>query len=129
MPLDLPASTNNQKSEHVSLSLRPTGNFWIDTGLVVLVRQFGEGDYPLRQVLGWLLSQLVQLTGKKGTYYDEATGAFREYDKSNWVYPTNLFIKVSAPHSVKNQNPRQRPLHRAAEVHAGYPAKQETRTV
>ncbi|MCX7979419.1 MAG: hypothetical protein N3A68_00025 [Bacteroidia bacterium] len=95
MPLDLPASTNNQKSEHVSLSLRPTGNFWIDTGLVVLVRQFGEGDYPLRQVLGWLLSQLVQLTGKKGTYYDEATGAFREYDKSNWVYPTNLFIKVS----------------------------------
>jgi len=95
VPLDLPESTNNQKSEHVSLSLRPTGNFWIDTGLVVLVRQFGEGDYPLRQVLDWLLSQLVQLTGKKGTYYDKATGAFREYDKSNWVYPTNLFIKVS----------------------------------
>lgn len=80
----------------VELSLsRPTGNFWVDTGLVVLVQQFGEGEYPVNAVLDWLLAQLVQPSGNKGEYYDQASGQIREYDKVNWVYPTNLFIKVS----------------------------------
>jgi hypothetical protein len=74
---------------------RPTGNFWVDTGLVVLLERFGEGQHPVRDVSDWLLSQLVQRSGNKGEYYDPATGQIREYDKVNWVYPTNLFIKVS----------------------------------
>ncbi len=74
---------------------RPTGNFWVDTGLVVLLEQFGEGEHPVNEVLGWLQGQLLQPSGNKGAYYDQATGQIREYDKVNWVYPTNLFIKVS----------------------------------
>ncbi len=74
---------------------RPTGNFWVDTGLVVLLRQFGEGEHPVEDVLQWLQSRLLQPSGNKGQYYDQATGQIREYDKVNWVYPTNLFIKVS----------------------------------
>lgn len=73
----------------------PTGNFWVDMGLVVLLERFGEGEHNVQDVLNWLLSQLVQTSGNKGEYYDQATGQIREYDKRNWVYPTNLFIKVS----------------------------------
>lgn len=80
----------------IRLSLdRPTGNFWIDTGIVVLVDQLGEGEHDAEQILQELLSKLVQPTGKKGQYYDEASRQFREYDKVNWIYPTNIFIKVS----------------------------------
>ncbi len=74
---------------------RATGNFWVDTGLVVLLERFGEGEHELQQVLGWLQSQLLQPSGNKGEYFDETSGQIREYDKINWVYPTNLFIKVS----------------------------------
>lgn len=74
---------------------RPTGNFWVDTGLVVLLEEFGEGDQPVDKILQWLRRQLLQSTGNKGQYYDRTTGQIREYDKVNWVYPTNLFIKVS----------------------------------
>nr|BAL57690.1 hypothetical conserved protein [uncultured Acetothermia bacterium]BAL59374.1 hypothetical conserved protein [Candidatus Acetothermum autotrophicum] len=74
---------------------RATGNFWVDTGLVVLLEQFGEGDHPVNEVLSWLQGQLLQPSGNKGEYYDQATEQIREYDKVNWVYPTNLFIKVS----------------------------------
>lgn len=79
---------------HLSLSCS-TGNFWIDTGLVMLIQQFGEGEHPVEGVREWLLSQILQKSGNKGEYYDEATGQIREYEKENWVYPTNLFIKVS----------------------------------
>jgi hypothetical protein len=37
---------------------RPTGNFWVDTGLVVLLGQFGEGEHEIEGVLAWLLSRL-----------------------------------------------------------------------
>jgi hypothetical protein len=74
---------------------RPTGNFWVDTGLVVLLGQFGEGEHKSEDVLRWLQSRLLQLSGNKGEYYDEQAGEIRPYDKINWVYPTNLFIKVS----------------------------------
>jgi hypothetical protein len=71
------------------------GNFWVDTGLVVLLRQFGEGEHSVEEVLRWLQSQLLQPSGNQGEYYDEQAGEIRPYDKVNWVYPTNLFIKVS----------------------------------
>ena len=73
----------------------PTSNFWVDNGLVVLVRELGEGEYTVHEVLQWLLARLVRKTGNKSEYYDEARGQVREYEKENWVYPTNLFIKVS----------------------------------
>ncbi len=74
---------------------RPTGNFWVDTGLVVLLRQFGEGEHSVEGVLKWLRRQLLQPSGNRGEYYDQENGQIREYDKFNWAYPTNLFIKVS----------------------------------
>ncbi|MCS7173477.1 MAG: hypothetical protein N0A24_08860 [Armatimonadetes bacterium] len=80
---------------------QPSGQFWIDTGLVVLVEQFGEGEHSVDDVLNWLLKQLVQPTGKKGEYYDQATKQLREYDKVNWVYPTNIFIKVAGKSGKK----------------------------
>jgi len=71
------------------------GNFWVDTGLVVLLWQFGEGEHPIEEVLRWLQSRLLQSSGNQGEYYDEQAEEIRPYDKVNWVYPTNLFIKVS----------------------------------
>jgi len=38
------------------------GNFWVDTGLVVLLRQFGEGEHEIESVLAWLLSRLKGFT-------------------------------------------------------------------
>ncbi|MFB6271772.1 MAG: hypothetical protein ABEL51_02635 [Salinibacter sp.] len=79
----------------ITISLdQPTGNVWIDNGLVVLARGLGEGEHASEDVLYWLLERLVQKTGNKGEYYDEATGQIREYEKVSWVYPTDRFIKV-----------------------------------
>ncbi|MEM4382299.1 MAG: hypothetical protein QXX19_08735, partial [Candidatus Caldarchaeum sp.] len=99
------ARSQTQEDHKITLKLdHPTGNFWVDTGLVVLIEQFGEGEHPVDDVLQWLLSRLVQPSGNKGEYYDEATGQIREYDRVNWVYPTNLFLKVSgsAPKTTIN---------------------------
>lgn len=91
-----PSSGTTRASSTINLSWdRPTGNFWVDTGLVVLLRHFGEGEHPVKDVLSWLQGQLLQPSGNRGQYYDRASGRIREYDKVNWVYPTNLFIKVS----------------------------------
>jgi hypothetical protein len=80
----------------IRLSLdRPTGNFWVDTGLVVLIQRFGEGEHNAQGVLEWVQGQLLQKSGNKGEYYDPSTKQVREYEKVNWTYPTNLFIKVS----------------------------------
>jgi hypothetical protein len=76
---------------------RPTGNFWVDTGLVVLLRNFGEGEHSVEDVLNWLQSQLLRRTGNKGEYYDRQTGEIRPYHKVSWVKPTDLFIKVISP--------------------------------
>jgi hypothetical protein len=73
----------------------PTSNFWVDNGLVLLARELGEGEHDVDEVLNWLLNRLVQKTGNKGKYFDETTGQLCEYEKKNWVYPTNLFIKAS----------------------------------
>jgi len=74
---------------------QPTGNFWMDNGLVVLCELMGEGEHPIDKVFDVMLQRLVQKTGNKGLYFDEERGELREYEKVNWVYPTNLFIKVS----------------------------------
>ncbi|MEJ5299426.1 MAG: hypothetical protein WHS38_00370 [Thermodesulforhabdaceae bacterium] len=87
---------SNNKHQTVKIDLnRPTGNFWVDTGMVVLTRKLGEGEYTVNDVLKWLLDRLIQKTGNKGSYYDEKSNQLREYEKENWVYPINLFIKVS----------------------------------
>ncbi len=62
---------------------------------MVLLGQFGEGEHLVEDVLRWLQSRLLQPSGTKGEYYDEQTREIRPYDKVSWVYPTNLFIKVS----------------------------------
>ena len=53
-----------------------TGNFWIDMGLVVLLEHFGEGEYDIQEVLGWLSKKL-----RKGR---------------GWAYPASLFINPQA---------------------------------
>lgn len=73
---------------------RGTGNFWIDTGLVVLVHDLGEGEYGADYVVQHLLERITEKTGNKGLYYDTGTGQVREYEKTDWVYPVNIFIKV-----------------------------------
>ncbi|MBE3577939.1 MAG: hypothetical protein IMX00_09665 [Limnochordales bacterium] len=73
----------------------PTGNFWIDNGLVALCNWIGAGNYPVEQLIASLQKHLLQKTGNKGEYWDEATGTIREYEKVSWVYPTNLFIRIS----------------------------------
>lgn len=80
---------------------QPTGNFWVDTGLVVLAMELGEGEHKAGDVLNWLLSKLVVKTGGKGQYYDEAIKQLREYDKESWAYPANLFIRVAGKSGKK----------------------------
>jgi len=91
----------NRKSsaEKIQLDLNPTGNFWTDNGLVYLVNRFGQGVFSSKEILDYLVGELLRETGNKGEYYDEVTGEVKEYDKVNWVYPTNYFIKSvdSAP--------------------------------
>jgi hypothetical protein len=85
-----------QNGLKISLSKdHSTGNFWIDTGLVVLLRQFGEGEHKVDDILQWLKARFLRPSGNKGEYYNQQTGKIYQYDKINWVYPTNLFIKVS----------------------------------
>ncbi|WP_243663293.1 hypothetical protein [Rhodothermus marinus] len=83
----------------ITLSLdRPTGNFWIDTGLVVLIQQFGEGEHEAEEVLRKLVDRLVQKTGKSGVYFDQATGQFREYEKVNWFIQPIFLLKSPELH-------------------------------
>ncbi len=72
---------------------RPTGNFWIDNGLVVLYRLFGEGEFEVGKILEGLLERLVQETGNEGEYVDPETGEIKAYKKRNWVPPSDKFIK------------------------------------
>ncbi|MBC7218444.1 MAG: hypothetical protein H5U36_10035, partial [Candidatus Caldatribacterium sp.] len=73
----------------------PTGNFWVDNGLVVLYHRLGQGIFEADDILNKLLEDLVQSTGNQGEYFDIKSGTVKTYDKKNWVYPTNLFIKAT----------------------------------
>ncbi|ASV76915.1 hypothetical protein THTE_4314 [Thermogutta terrifontis] len=72
-----------------------TGNFWFDTGRVMLLKLFGAGTHDVNTVLQELVDRLVEPTGNKGEYFDKTTNSLKEYDKKNWVFPTNLFIKAN----------------------------------
>ncbi len=81
---------------------RPTGNFWIDNGLVVLYDLFGEGEFEAEELLNKIVEKLVVETGNTGEYYDEKENRVKEYRKRNWKYPANLFIK-STPSADKKK--------------------------
>lgn len=95
-----------QAKVHLSLDRR-TGNFWVDMGLVVLVEQFGEGEHAVDDVLKGLLSRLIRETGNQGEYYDEVARQPQRYNKKNWIYPANLFIKVSGSAPKTKVNGRE----------------------
>ncbi len=85
---------SSEKSNTIELSLmESTGDFWVDNGLVVLYDLFGEGEYDFNDLLSKLVSLLAEKTGKEGYYYNLNAEKFERYDKENWRYPTNLFIK------------------------------------
>ena len=73
----------------------PTGNFWIDNGIVVLYDLFGKGEFRAEEICDGLIRELVVETGNIGEYYDAASGEIKNYRKKNWVYPANFFIKPS----------------------------------
>ena len=85
----------------VSLS-RQSGNFWVDNGLVVLYRLFGEGEFEVKKLLEGLLEKLVKETGNEGEYFDPEAGEIKKYLKKNWLYPANLFIKAT-PRALKTK--------------------------
>ncbi len=81
---------------NISIDLhRPTGNFWIDNGLVILFLEFGPTTLPASDILQHFVDKLVQPTGNQGTYYDLESQQLRTYDRVNWVFPANTFISVS----------------------------------
>lgn len=85
----------------VKISLQnPTGNFWIDNGLVVLYDLCGEGEFEVDEILDKLIGKLVVETGNIGEYYDAVSGEIKNYKRKNWLYPSNLFIK-STPRADK----------------------------
>jgi len=87
---------SNSENLTINISLdNPTGDPWIDNGLVVLYDLFGEGRYNVSDLLSKLVSYLVEKTGNKGYYYDLNTQNFMKYDLENWKYPSNLFIKAN----------------------------------
>ncbi|MEW6229886.1 MAG: hypothetical protein AB1700_17635, partial [Bacillota bacterium] len=63
------SASQKQPSIQVQLDLEhPTGNFWVDNGLVALCDLVGIGNYPVEQVLEEVEQRLVQKTGNKGEY-------------------------------------------------------------
>ena len=104
----------SQKQQKIQVDInldRPTGNFWVDNGLVALCDLVGEGIHPLDKVLKVLQDHLLQKTGNVGKYFDEDAGELKEYEKVNWVYPTNLFIKVTGDAPKKKLNNKEYPVY------------------
>ncbi len=90
--------------EDVSIRIaleRGTGNFWVDTGLVVLAQELEEGEYSADEIVRWLLGRVTEKTDNQGLYYDCSSGQLRPYEKTNWAYPISLFIKVAGESGKK----------------------------
>lgn len=86
----------SKKQLKVNFSLeKPTGNFWIDNGIVMLYEQFGCGVHSVDEVLKQIVDKLLKPTGSKGQYYDEKSGRIVEYDKISWTYPFKYFVSIS----------------------------------
>jgi hypothetical protein len=65
------------------------GNFWVDTGLVVLLRQFGEGEHEIEGVLAWLLSRLKGFTWNvRGSQRSQSL--LRNFDQAQRAFSTLL---------------------------------------
>ncbi|EDY34570.1 hypothetical protein ABOONEI_1370 [Aciduliprofundum boonei T469] len=79
----------------VRISLdEPTGDFWVDNGIIALYEMLGEGDHNLNDALSKVNSKLVERRGNIGYYYDIEEETLKNYELENWIYPTNYFIKV-----------------------------------
>jgi hypothetical protein len=80
----------------MTLLQKPTGNFWIDNGLVVLNRLLSGGNLPtdVNPLLQQLARDIYRETGKTEEYWDEQSQQVKTYNKRNWVEPVGLFINV-----------------------------------
>jgi hypothetical protein len=80
----------------MTLLQKPTGNFWIDNGLVVLNRLLSGGNLPtdVNPLLQQLARDIYRETGKTEEYWDEQSQQVKTYNKRNWVEPVGLFISV-----------------------------------
>lgn len=80
----------------MTLLQNPTGNFWIDNGLVVLNRLLSGGNLPtdVNPLLQQLARDIYRETGKTEEYWDEQSQQVKTYNKRNWVEPVGLFISV-----------------------------------
>jgi hypothetical protein len=80
----------------MTLLQKPTGNFWIDNGLVVLNRLLSGGNLPtdVNPLLQQLAKDIYRETGKTEEYWDEQSQQVKTYNKRNWVEPIGLFISV-----------------------------------
>lgn len=76
---------------------KPTGNFWIDNGLVVLFDEFGTGEFEISYIKNKLVKKLTPETGNEDEYYNENLDKIVKYKKRNWIYPSNNFIKAVPP--------------------------------
>jgi len=104
--------SKKQAKIQVDLNLRqPTGNFWIDNGLVTLYNMIGEGRYEVDEVLETIQERLLQKTGNIGQYFDEDAGELKEYERVNWAYPANVFISVSGNARKKKFNGKKYPVY------------------
>ncbi|AEH51230.1 hypothetical protein [Pseudothermotoga thermarum] len=85
----------------IKVDYTPTGNFWIDNGLVHLLIKKGPGIYPANDLLRELRNDLLQPTGKMDQYYDQNTKQLVTYPKLGWIAPASHFIKVNDTSSNK----------------------------
>ena len=98
MRLSAVASHNGAETGSMGNKVRisldePTGDFWIDNGLVVLSEIFGEGEFDIDYILKGLQERLVERSGNTGYFYDLKERKIKNYSMENWVYPTGFFIK------------------------------------
>ncbi|RLA76730.1 MAG: hypothetical protein DRG33_07610 [Deltaproteobacteria bacterium] len=77
-------TTTSETTVEISLD-HPTGNFWVDMGLVVLSNHFGEGNIDLCEALEHLIGRL-------------------KTERGGWIYPANQFINTQArPETLPNK--------------------------
>ncbi len=88
-----------EKKVKVRISFEPTGNFWIDNGKIQVKCLLGLEDgqeIEFQETLDKLVNEhLVKPTGNKGEFYNLRTGQLESYEKINWVYPANVFVKIT----------------------------------